>query len=105
MGAVVHVLTVRGWWSGRKLASDRMVFPASATSAIQSKISHAPMGKIVLKKMEDLTSPKKGGGWSQVQQETRIIYTITRYNDNNIKIAIYVYIYITYVNKRMWILE
>jgi hypothetical protein len=41
--------------------------------------------------MEDLTT-QKGGGCSQVQQETRIIYTITRYNDNNnIKIAIYIY--------------
>jgi hypothetical protein len=49
------------------------------------------MAKIVLKKMEDLTT-QKGGGCSQVQQETRIIYTITRYNDNNnIKIAIYIY--------------
>ena len=49
------------------------------------------MAKIGLKKMEDLTT-QKGGGCSQVQQETRIIYTITRYNDNNnIKIAIYIY--------------
>jgi hypothetical protein len=49
------------------------------------------MAKIVLKEMEDLTT-QKGGGCSQVQQETRIIYTITRYNDNNnIKIAIYIY--------------
>ena len=55
-------------------------------------------GKDRFKQMEDLTS-QKGGGCSQVQQETRIIYICIciQLLDN--------YIYITYVTKRMWILE
>ena len=34
-----HAWKVLGWWSGKMLASDRMVFPTSATSATQLYIS------------------------------------------------------------------